>query len=332
MLTLKVNGFAEVQDNFEPFKNELLSNALVGGVSRSRGSIGGGVGNTLIETIDGSGKAISANISRHRVDQDFLSVYNIDLLAGRQFSRADSTGGYIVNEAAVSAFGWGSLQQAIGKPIRHGDGSGAVIGVVRDFHHDGLHEAITPMVIYLTQPTAFSRITIRLESTDYARAIAFVEESWRSHFPGALFQYRFMDQALENQYLAEKQFGSLFSVFVMLSIIIACLGLLGLASHAVQERTREIGIRKVFGATVTSLILLIGKDFFKLVLFANLIALPIAWYIMRNWLANFAYRIDLDWWVFLLAGGLVMIIALLTVSTQAFRAAILNPARSLRQE
>ncbi len=331
LLLLKVNGFAEVQNEFQPFKNALLADPAISGVTRSRGLIAGGLGNVLIETVDGEGRPVSSSIYRLQVDPDFLDVYKIELLAGRDLTEADSMGAYIVNESAVQAFGWGEPQNAPGKPFAR-DRPGAVIGVVQDFHFNSLQQSIAPMEFHLTRPNAFSRISIRLETANLAETVAFVEQTWREHFPAALFQHSFFDQRLENQYRQEKLFGDIFSAFVIISLTIACLGLLGLSAFAAEQRTKEIGVRKTLGATVPNVIALLSKDFAKLVLLANIIALPVAWFAMNGWLENFAYRVEMSWWVFAAAGGAALFIALLTVSTQAVRAALVNPVESLHYE
>ncbi len=332
LLTLKVSGFAEVQQGIAPFKSELLSNRAIHGVSVSRGLIGGGLGGRYLETVDGSGKAISTTIYLHWVDTDFLDVYGIELIAGRRFSHADSQDVYLVNEAAVRAFGWENPQQAPGKPFKTEGREGRVIGVVQDFHFAPLQQRIAPVMIRLARPNVFSNISVRLETATLSETVGFIEKTWRRHFPEALLQTSFLDDRLAQHYRQQQLFGVIFTAFVILSLVIACLGLFGLAALAARQRTKEIGIRKVLGATVTNVVALLSKDFVKLVLLANLVAWPVAWYAMNKWLKNFAYRIDIGWWVFALAGGLALVIALLTVSTQAVRVALANPVESLRYE
>jgi putative ABC transport system permease protein len=336
LLVLNVNGFAEVQNGIQPFRDELLSNPAVNGVSTSRGLIGGGLGNSHVETIDGDGKPISTSIYQHQADHDFLSVYEMELIAGRNFTRqmpGDTVGNvFIVNEAAVHVFGWGDPQNAVGKPFKSGDRINTVIGVVNDFHFSNLHEAIAPVAISLNRPSQFSRISVRISAANLSETLKFVEHAWHKHFPSALLQYSFLDERLDRQYQAERLFGKIFMTFVVLSLTVACLGLFGLAAFAAEQRTKEIGIRKVLGATIAHVVALLSKDFAGLVLVANLIAWPVGYYAMRQWLQNFAYRIEMDWWIFVLAGGSALVIALLTVSTQAIRAALANPVEALRYE
>lgn len=332
LLLLKVNGFSEVQNNFEPFKNELLSNPAIKGVAVSRGLIVGGLGNSIVETVDGSGNPVSSSIYRYLVDPDFIDVYEMKLLAGRNFIPADTMGAFIVNEAAVHAFGWGSPEHAIGKPFKRDRLLGNVIGVVKDFHFAGLQHAIDPVELHLTRPNQFSRISVRFETANLANTLNFVENNWQKYFPEALLKYEFMDDSLQNQYLQEARFGNIFTVFVAISLVIACMGLLGLAAFAAEQRIKEIGLRKVLGSSVLGVVSLLSKDFLKLVLLANLFAWPIAWFAMNEWLQGFVYRIDISWWLFVLAGGLALVIALLTVSTQAIRVALANPVEALRYE
>jgi putative ABC transport system permease protein len=336
LLVLDVNGFSEVMRGIQPFRDELLSNPAVQGVAVSRGLIVNGLGNSHIETIDGNGKTISTSIYQHQIDYEYLNVYAMKLLAGRNFSPqilADTLGGaYIVNEAAVRVFGWGDPQNALNKPFKGGGQTGTVIGVVKDFHFNSLQEAIAPVALSLTRPYAFSRISVRINTAQIAETIQFIEQAWRRHFQSALLQYSFMDERLDRQYQAEKLFGKIFMTFVVLSLAIACLGLFGLAAFAAEQRTKEIGIRKVLGASLAGIVGLLSQDFVKLVLSANLIAWPLGYFVMNEWLQNFAYRINIGWWVFVLAGGSALLIALLTVSTQALKAALANPVEALRYE
>ncbi|NUO82443.1 ABC transporter permease, partial [candidate division KSB1 bacterium] len=265
LLILNVNGFSEVQNGIQPFRDELRSNPSITGVTISRGLIVGGLSNSHVETVDGSGKSVSTSIYRHQVGYDYLEVYGMKLVAGRNFSPqtpGDTVGSvYIVNEAAVRVLGWNDPQQALGKPFRSGSVSGTVIGVVQDFHFTTLQERIEPVAISPTRPNQFSRISVRLNTARVAATIKFIEQAWRKHFPTALLQHSFFDERLERQYQAEKLFGKIFTVFVVLSLALAGLGLFGLAAYAAEQRTKEIGIRKVLGASVANVIGLLSKDF-----------------------------------------------------------------------
>ena len=336
LLVLEVNGFSEVREGIQPFRDELRANPAIRGVATSRGLIVNGLGNSLVETIDASGKPFSTSIYQHQIDYDYLNVYEMRLVAGRNFSSrvvSDTVGGvYIVNEATVRALGWGDPQNALGKPFRADGTTGTVIGVVKDFHFTSLQERIEPVALSPTRPNRFSRIAVRLNTVQLTETIAFIEQAWQKHFPQALLQYSFFDERLDEQYQAEKLFGKVFSIFVVISLLVACLGLFGLAAFAAEQRTKEIGIRKVLGASVAHVISLLSKDFVRLVLLANLIAWPVGYWAMSRWLQNFAYRIEIGWWIFALAGGMALLIALLTVSMQAIRAALANPVEALRYE
>jgi putative ABC transport system permease protein len=203
--------------------------------------------------------------------------------------------------------------------------------VVKDFHFNSLHEAIKPLVIF-PQTDRFSRITVRIDASNTQPAIRWIENTWKKHFPSALLDYNFLDSQVGEQYATDNRFQRLFLYFSFLSLLIGCLGLFGLVSYTASQRTKEIGIRKVLGAKVSGIALLLSKDFLKLVVLAFIVATPVTWYIMNNWLGDFAYRIKITWWMFGFAGVLVIAVALITVSFQSIKAAIANPIKSLRTE
>ena len=277
---------------------------------------------------------IQVSTARLRAYENYLDVYGIKLVAGAGFSKADSTDSIrpvILNEAAVRNFGWINPEAAIGKPFRMGGQEGVVTGVVSDFHFSSLQDVIQPLVIYPLE-TRFSRITLKIDRANAAKAISAIQRTWKKYFPAALLEYDFLDKQLGEQYADEERFSRIFLYFSILSLLIACLGLFGLISFAAVQRTKEIGIRKVLGATVNGITYLLSKDFLKLIGLAFLVASPIAWYVMHNWLQDFAYRTQLSPWMFAIAGLLVMVIAFMTVSFQAIKAAIANPVKSLRTE
>ncbi len=278
-----------------------------------------------------------------RVDKDFVKTMGMEIVQGRDFSpemTSDVTGAVIVNEALVATFGWkdpasrgqkfsdfnlGNWQNPILKEP-------AVIGVVRDFNYASLHEEVKPLVLYLAPVKAIRYIFVRIAPGDLAGSLTRLGEAWREVAPGKPFEYYFLDEDFDRQYRAEERWAQIVSYATLFAIVIACVGLFGLSALAVTKRTKEIGIRKVLGASVTGIISLLAGDFLKLVALANLIAWPVAWYAMNRWLQNFAYRIDIGWWIFALAGGLALLIAFATVSTQAIKAALTNPVESLRYE
>jgi putative ABC transport system permease protein len=266
------------------------------------------------------------------VDAHTIEALGLEVVQGRNFSEeiaTDVTHAYILNETAVRELGW---EDAVGRPFRVFDQEmGQVIGVVKDFHFKSLHQKIEPLVLDIL-PGWSETAGIRLAPGDLRKTLDFIATQWRLFEPELSFSHGFLDADFDRLYRAEERLGRLFSSFTFLAIFIAGLGLLGLAAFAAEQRTKEIGVRKVLGATLSNVVVLLSKDFVKLVLLANLIAWPVAYFAMNKWLLNFAYRIDISWWVFALAGGLALIIALLTVSTQAIKAALANPVEALRYE
>lgn len=335
LIFLAVNGNTDVRNGYESFKNELSENPLISGASTSNAMIVSGLGSGVSETVDITGNPLQVNTARLRVDPNYLNVYGIKLIAGRNFdalSVTDTIRQIILNQSAIKKFGWKGALSAIGKPFSIGGQKGTVIGIVKDFNFNSLHEEIQPLAIFPLREKTFSRITIRADVSNPARAVDLISSTWKKHYPSALLDYSFLDKELQKQYQEEQRFSKIFSYFSLLSLLIGCLGLYGLISYAASQRIKEIGIRKVLGASVQGITVLLTSDFLKLITLAFLIASPIAWYIMQSWLQNFAYRIDISWWMFLSAGILVTIIALATVSFQAIKAATANPVKSLRTE
>ncbi len=330
LLYLRVNGNVDVLNGYEAFKNEILSNPLISGAATSN-TLLGSLPSGGAETVDGAGKPLQVNTARIRVGGDYFGVHSIPLIAGKDFVRhsKDSIQPVIINESAVHNFGWKDAASAIGKPFKIGDQPGEVIGVVKDFHFSNLHHAIGSLVIYPLDGN-FSRITLKTDITQSAAVANWVQKTWARHFPSALFDYSFSKNV--QQYAEEERFATLFLYFGVLSLVIACLGLYGLIAYTTAQKTKELGIRKVLGATAQGLAVMLSKDFLKLVVLAFGIATPMAWYMMNQWLQDFAYRENLQWWMFAAAGGIVLLIALLTVSAKSVRAAMRNPVESLRVE
>jgi putative ABC transport system permease protein len=322
--------YKDIQSKYELFKREILSNVNV--LSATTTSY---LPNTesYHQTVWWEGMEeddYSQMIRWVSVDEDFIKTLGLKIVAGRDFSKElhdELQGAYVLNESAVKAIGWENPIGKLFKVMR----KGPVIGVVKDFYFRSLHNAIEPVALHI-YPPSFYYLFIRIQPDQLSGTIKFLQEKWRQIFPDRPFDYSFLNDDLEKVYKSEARLGKIFNYFGGLSILIACLGLLGLASFMAERKTKEIGIRKVLGASVDSILALLSKDFVKLVLLANLIAWPIAYYTMSRWLQNFSYRIDISWWVFLLAGGLVLLIALLTVSTQALKAALANPVEALRYE
>ncbi len=333
LLYINVHENKDVISGYSAFKNELLMNPLISGVTTSNSIPVAGMGSGGSETVDIKGNPLQVNTARLRTEPDYLDVYGIKLLVGKNFttnSATDTVRPIILNEAAVKKFGWKDMETAAGKPFKMGSRNGTVTGVVKDFHFNSLQQAIEPLAIYPGED--FSKITLKADVTKASQSIAWIKNIWKKHFPSALLDYNFLDVTLGKQYEAEERFSKIFLYFSILSLLIACLGLYGLISYAALQKTKEIGIRKILGATANGIALMLSKDFLKLVVLAFVIATPMAWYIMNKWLQDFAYRTDISWWMFAAAGLAVVLIALITVSFQAIKAAIANPVKSLRTE
>ena len=269
------------------------------------------------------------------VDTDLLETYGMKLMAGRNLLPGDSIREYLLNETAVKAFGFKNPESALGKFLTETGGVGPVqvVGVVADFHSATLDEAISPLAL-TTQPDKTGTFNVKLtgKPSDWQAGIQKMETSWKSTYPGTPFEYTFYDDMIETFYESERILSKIINLATAVAILISCLGLFGLATLTAFQRTREIGVRKVLGASVVSIVSLLSADFLLLVFIALLIASPVAWYLMEEWLSNFVYRIPLSWWNFALAGGFALLIALLTVSYQAIKAALMNPVESLRSE
>ncbi|MEM9888442.1 MAG: ABC transporter permease [Bacteroidota bacterium] len=276
-----------------------------------------------------------ATFSSTWVDAGFLEVYDLELVAGRKFDAAIATDkdAVVLTESAVPLLGPNSPEEAIGKEIVYFKDR-RIIGVVKDYHHKSLQYGYEP-IIFRYFPGQFLYLSLQLNTENIASigtVVDKVKNSWNQIYPNDPFDHFFLDDHFNAQYEAEQRLGNIALIFAAFAIFIACLGLFGLASYVITTRTKEIGIRKVLGASVTGIVALLSKDFIKLVAIAFVIATPIAYYFMNEWLQDFAYRIELQWWVFALAGLAAIGIALLTVSVQSVRAALVNPVESLRSE
>ncbi|MEL7268339.1 MAG: ABC transporter permease [Bacteroidota bacterium] len=266
-------------------------------------------------------------------DEHYIETFGLTLVAGRNFFKADSVMEVVVNEKLAEKLGLASSQELLGKKldVNTGGMQANIVGVVKDFHHYGFQNKIEPIVI-ANNINSFGEIGIKLNTSDIKTVITQIDAEWSKTFSNYLFDYRFLDERVAEEYEAEQRYLTLAKVFSALAIFIACLGLYGLILFFVGLRIKEIGIRKVLGSSVTQIMSLFSKDFLKLILIAGLIASPIAWYIMDRWLETYTYRIDISWWVFVLAVLSVIVITLITVSYQTIKAAIANPIKSLRTE
>ena len=331
-------------DQFEPLRTELLRNPRITGVTSSA-MLPSSIGRYNNVTWEGAAEDENIELIHNSVDYDFIDTYEIELVEGRGFSRDypgdirgsgddAAAGGVILNQEAVRRFGWDS---GVGKRVIQTYGERRinfmVVGVVKDFHFTSLHNVIRPMNLFL-HPEDSRYISVKLQTQDIPAAVKFVSETWDRFNPEFPCEYFFLDTVFEQRYQSETKLQRLFGYFSGLAIFIACLGLLGLASFAAEQRTKEIGIRKILGAPSSGIVVLLSREFARWVLAANIIAWPLAYLAMRRWLENFAYRIDLNaaLWLFPLAGILAMLISWLTVGYQAFKAARTDPIESLRYE
>ncbi|MCW3086714.1 MAG: transporter permease, partial [Sediminibacterium sp.] len=334
LVYIAVNGNTDVINGYTAFQNDLSASPLVNGMTRSNSMLVNGLGRGGSATIDANGNPLQVNTSRLRVDANYLDVYGLKLLAGNDFTTGTNGNPalqVILNETAVKNFGWKNAATAIGKPFKMGDQQGTVIGVVNDFHFTSLQSAIESLVIYPVS-SRFSRITLNINMKKAGESLALIEQTWKKYFAGALFDFDFVDAQLANQYRAGQRFSKIFLYFSIMALLIACLGLYGLIAFSTSQKTKEIGIRKVLGASIHSIAVMLSRDFLKLVGLACLVAAPLTWYIMHTWLQGFAYRISITWWMLVAPVGLVLLIALVTVSSHTIKAALANPVKSLRTE
>ncbi len=320
--------------NLESFKTELTNHhsiiSATGTVSvPGRHMYGPGI------RLIGEGDQKSYGMYFLHVDHDFIDTYNIGLIAGRTFQKdniSDKGNTFIINKAAVKTIGWSRSEEALGKRISSWGLEGEIIGICKNFHFQSLHESVGPMVLAIHPKIMPETLSLKLNTENLSETMNFIENKWNEFFPQCPFQYFFLDEYFSRQYHADEQFGKIMLIFAGLTIFIACLGLFGLASFTAEQRTREIGIRKVLGASVSGIVLLLSQEFIKWIIIANIIAWPITYFAINRWLQNFAYRINIGWWTFLLAGAFALAIALLTASYQVIKAAMANPVEALRNE
>ena len=335
--TLVVDGAQSLPDSlyqnvFQPFKTALLQLPGVQTASSSTSVMG-----KEIYWTNGSKKltAEAKNVTLYNigVDYDFLPSFDLQLKAGRNFSKDFPTDekGVLLNESAAKLLGFEDFNKAINEKFFSAGDTVTLVGIVNNYHHQGLQKAIDPMIFRL-RPNARQAYSLKIKTSNVPATIAAVQKTWNKFFPADPFNYYFLDDLFDQQYKADQSFGKIFGLFAFLAIIIACFGLLGLSAYNVLQRTKEIGIRKVLGASVQNVLYILSKDFITLVLIAFVIAVPVTWFIMHSWLQDFAYRISIQIWVFAIAGVLAILIALLTIGIQALKAAVANPVKSLRTE
>lgn len=317
-------------------KKELLQNSLVSGVTASQDILGSHLDQSGIE-FRGDGPRRQLTSTRLIVDPDYVKLYKIQLVEGRNFSSDSSANGreYIINESLAKELlkdntkaEFGSL---LGKPFGF-DSIGQIIGIAKDFNFNSLHHKIETMFMFNQTQWGFSNLSVKINGSRAKDALRHIESVWKKVCVGIPYEYQFLDDHFKEVYRADSQISTIVGTLAILAIIISCLGLFGLASYAAEKRVKEVGIRKVLGASLQHIVFKLSKDFLKYVLIAALIALPLSWFAINKWLQDYAYRVEISWWIFLVAVVMALLIALITISFQAIKAAIANPVKSLRTE
>jgi len=326
IVILKINS--QLKDHLDIFKEKLLKYPLIKNVSYSSRIPGNYWGSWCCVKIEGNENKYFNNY----VDSDYLKTMGIQIKEGRSFSASnvsDIKATYLINETAITQYG---LKNPIGQVITPGNGiKGEIIGIIKDFHYRGLNYPQSPLLLFYT-PDYLNYINVKISENNRLGALERIKSVWEEICPAFAFEYNFLNETYNLQYKPEKRFENLLFSFALLAVFIASIGLFGLSIHSTERRTKEIGIRKINGAEVTEVIVMLNKDFTKWVTLAIVLAIPIAWYFMDKWLNNFAYKTELSWWIFAFAGIIALGIALLTVSWQSWRAATRNPVEALRYE
>jgi len=324
--------FESYMSNFESFRNEIMALSAVSGITGSSSVPGTEIKNSRVFGIPVEGRNTEKRIDVYYIDNYFFDVYGMNLLAGENFAESikEETNKLIINEAALDYYDFRDPVSTVSKNLRGGSQLVNIKAVIKDFNQQSLKELPKPVAFIFQPANVF--YTIKVSLTSVEKVIPALEKIWYSHYPGNPFNYFFLDDFYDEQYNADKRFSKIFLVSSLLAIFIACLGLLGLSAYAISKRTKEIGIRKTNGAETVQVLFLLNVDFLKWVLVAIILAVPVAWYVMNRWLENYAYRIQLSWWIFTLAAIIAVVIAMITVSWQSWRAATRNPVEALRYE
>jgi len=336
-LVLRVKSNMEhLRRDYEAIKNDFLQNPSITGATVSSSVPGDRTNSGYYMTPRMEDFKGAPFIKVITMDYDFIPEYGIEMIAGRRFQRGagnDEREGYLINLAAVKDLGFSSPEEALGKNFMasYHRINKRIIGITDDFHYRGMQEMVEPLVMDI-ENSLFEAITLSIRVENMNNLMRFIRSTWDEHFPGVPFEYSFLDESFEREYRYEEQMGRLLGIITSLGLFIACLGLFGLASFVARSRIKEIGIRKVLGASTTDIVTMLSKRFVLLILISVLIASPIAWYSINKWLQDFAYRIDIGLFVFFVAAVGALVIALATVSIQGIRAAVTNPVNSLRNE
>ena len=331
---LTLVGAGAMGPQFDSFRNELLQNQNIKAIGRSSripsDRLLDDQGASVLQ--GGSFQPLKVDLKQIAVDDGFIPTFGIKMAAGRNFSRDIKTDSnkFIINETTVKTLGWGTPEKAINKEIKYGMVRGNVIGVMKDFHFESLHQPIVPMIL-IWQP--YGRTSVKISGHNVPATIDFIHDKWKHYLPQTPFDFSFLDQKFDQLYRSEQQQGTLFTIFACIAIFIACLGLFGLSAFTISQRVKEIGVRKVLGASVPQIVRELSREFMLLVLIAAVPGLVVAGFLMNKWLQNnFATRTDLSWWIFVSAVIVAGIIAFGTVSYQSIKAALANPVKSLRSE
>jgi putative ABC transport system permease protein len=324
---------------YSSFKDELLKQSTIANVGAS--AFYPGITNYSDNILYKQGESMQQgkDVRMNYVDTRFLQTLHITPVAGRLFSddfRSDTSKAIILNEKAIKELGFASPQESIGQKLFF-DFQGKnydfdIVGVVKDFHYEDLHLPITPYGFQLSLQPQYNYMIVHAKAGDINNILASIKNSWHNLNPSEPFEYNFLDEDFQKNYDAENRLSAIVGYFTAIAILISCLGLFGLATFSAEQRVKEIGVRKALGANVSSIVALLSKDFLKLVGIAILIASPLAWFAMNKWLQSFAYRIHINWTVFAITTLAALLIALITISFQAIKAAIANPVKSLRSE
>lgn len=324
----------KVNQSISALKNTFLASPDIRSVSAST-SAPTQIGSGYSMRTPAMGEKGGMTVIAAAIDEDYLKTTGIELAAGRNFTRQEAADTnsrmyFLINETTAQALGW-TPEQALNQPIYFdNDVPGHVTGVVKDFHFASLHSKVAPLVLF--NENRRYTLLVKISGNNVQQTIAHLEKEWKKLVTHRPFNYHFLDEEYNSMYRSELRLGNIVNIFSGIAVLLACMGLLGLSSYAVYQRTKEIGIRKVLGASLTHITTLLSKDFLKLVLIAFLIASPIAWYAMHSWLQQYAYRIAIHWWIFALAAAGALLITLVTVSSQALRAALKSPVKTLKSE
>lgn len=327
----------DLADNYDAFYNELLKSSAIENAGRSSriptGRLLDSSGPPLITKGD---SLVNSTVTTKYVaiDEEFFRTYGMEMAAGRDLSRDitnDDSLAFIVNETAAKAYGWQNLSDGLDKDFKYGGTQGKLVGVVNDFHFESLHQAIIP-IVFVARPDNFNNLSVRISGNQMQAGLEHIEKVWKEFLPNRPYDYTFLSEGYQRLYEAEQKQNQLFTIFSGLAIFIACLGLFGLATFNTLQRVKEIGIRKVLGASVPSILALLSREIVMLIVVANLIAWPVAWYFMQQWLDSFAYHVDMNLAIYVLAAIGAVLLALITVSSQTVKAAMTNPSSTLRYE